>query len=69
MRIDELKEQPIIVDLTNESVEVQSRVKKALDRLNKLGNRWEKRIELAKIAQAEGWTEEHYDAECAKRNI
>ena len=69
MRINELKEQPLIVDLTNEPVEVQERVKRVLNKFNEIDKKWVKRIELVKVAQREGWTEEQYDAECKKRNI
>ena len=69
MRINELKEQPLIVDLTNEPVEVQERVTRVLNKFNEIDKKWVKRIELVKVAQREGWTEEQYDAECKKRNI
>ncbi|NJO64139.1 MAG: hypothetical protein HC836_39985 [Richelia sp. RM2_1_2] len=73
MRIDELKsDKDALIDelgLSNESDETKNKILEIIKDSFRESNRWNKRIQLAKIAEKEGWSEEQYDAECKKRNI
>ncbi|NJO64263.1 MAG: hypothetical protein HC836_40670 [Richelia sp. RM2_1_2] len=69
MLIDELKEQPIIVDLTNESDEVISKLENFRLVNEKHITRLERGLRFLKNAANNDWSEEQYDAECKKKYL